>query len=131
MNPPLLSSLDRWGLPFGLAHSLLALGMSNLASFSWNKCLSTVDVGSIPGSERKKRRSCIPGSVRWAFFRPDSFRLAKMLSWLADGRIQVIVDSTYPFSNVPEAFRRLQARAVRGKLVIVHEKITQITPIIK
>lgn len=44
--------------------------------------------------------------------------LERSLAALADGRLRVTLDSVLPMGDVAEAFRRLEERAVTGKLVL-------------
>ena len=44
--------------------------------------------------------------------------LAKALSALADGRLDVVIGKTLPLSRVNEAFELLAAHKIRGKLVL-------------
>ena len=45
--------------------------------------------------------------------------MVETLAWAADGRLQAVVDAVLPLAETGEAFARLRARQVLGKLVIV------------
>ncbi|MBQ0961415.1 NADPH:quinone oxidoreductase family protein [Ideonella sp. 4Y11] len=45
--------------------------------------------------------------------------LAQLAGWYAEGRVRPLIDSQLPLAELGEAFRRLAARQVRGKLVMV------------
>ncbi|HYG23330.1 MAG TPA: zinc-binding dehydrogenase [Verrucomicrobiae bacterium] len=40
------------------------------------------------------------------------------LEWASAGKLSAVIDEVYPLQKVPDAFARLRARKVRGKLVI-------------
>lgn len=44
--------------------------------------------------------------------------LEATLAWAAAGRLQAVIDATYPLAQVPQALGRLRARAVLGKLLV-------------
>ncbi|MEV6349880.1 zinc-binding dehydrogenase [Actinoplanes sp. NPDC051851] len=46
--------------------------------------------------------------------------LAALLDLVASGRVRPVIDSTYPFAEIPAAFRRLASGDVFGKVVIEH-----------
>ncbi len=48
----------------------------------------------------------------------DSIDLKATLQWAAQGRLQPVIDATFPLANTPDAFAQLRARRVLGKLVI-------------
>jgi NADPH:quinone reductase-like Zn-dependent oxidoreductase len=49
----------------------------------------------------------------------DSVDLKATLQWAAEGRLNPVIDATYPLVQGSEALARLRARGVLGKLVIV------------
>lgn len=55
---------------------------------------------------------------RWVWVRPDGERLTHLLDEVAEGRLVVEIDRTFPLEQVPEAFAVSQEGSARGKLVI-------------
>lgn len=55
---------------------------------------------------------------RWVWVRPDGERLTQLLDEVAEGRLVVEIDRTFPLEQVPEAFAVSQEGSARGKLVI-------------
>lgn len=45
--------------------------------------------------------------------------LAQVLAWVADGRLRPHIDAVMPFADAASAVSRLEARQVRGKIVLV------------
>lgn len=56
---------------------------------------------------------------RWVWVRPDGERLAHLLTEVAQGRLTVDIDRTFPLEQVREAFEVSRAGRAQGKLVIV------------
>jgi len=48
----------------------------------------------------------------------DRQDLVTTLEWAAQGKLKPVIDSTYPLTQVAEAFDRLRSRSVLGKIVI-------------
>ncbi len=70
-------------------------------------------------------------NFRDLFFRQHQLRgsfmgsmdeLQRGLRWLREGKIKAFVDRTYPLSEVAEAHRYIDSRAVRGKVVLIAEE---------
>lgn len=59
---------------------------------------------------------------RWLWVRPDGPRLTALLHQVADGRLQVHIDRTFPLGEVAEAFRVSREGEARGKLLIDIER---------
>lgn len=61
-----------------------------------------------------------PGSRKWVYFlngiHPD--RAEEMANWITEGKLAVVVDSTYSFAEVPKAFQRLSTGRARGKVIV-------------
>ena len=55
---------------------------------------------------------------RWIWVRPDGERLTQLLDEVAEGRLVVEIDRTFPLEQVSEAFAVSQEGSARGKLVI-------------
>lgn len=67
-------------------------------------------------------------NFRDLFFRQHQLRgsfmgslneLRRGLRWLGEGKIKAIVDRTFPLSDIGEAHRYIESRAVRGKVVLI------------
>ena len=48
--------------------------------------------------------------------RPD--HLEKLGEWMAEGKLKAVIDSRYPFEQVPEAFRKLKTERAKGKIAV-------------
>lgn len=55
---------------------------------------------------------------RWVWVRPDGERLAQLLAEVAEGRLSVDIDRSFPLEQVAEAFALSREGGARGKLVI-------------
>lgn len=99
LNSPIILLTDKFGPLFGPGMAVAQLVGSQLLAWS-------------PGSGS----GC--GQLRWAFFKPDGKRLARMLHWVSTGELKTYIDSVLSFDQVPEAFTRLKTRGVRGKVCI-------------
>ncbi|KAF6771673.1 hypothetical protein AHF37_10058 [Paragonimus kellicotti] len=104
LNSPAMSLIDRNGLFVGANLAMAKLIYNQL--FFW--CPVNPDARL--------------GQLKWAFFQPSSKRLSHLLQLVSDGQLKVFVDHVFPFDQVPEAFARLRAKGVRGKIIVrVHE----------
>lgn len=63
--------------------------------------------------------------TRWRFIqerlvvvRPRRIDLELLSGWLQDGTVSPVIDSRYPLSQVHDAFRVLESKRARGKIVI-------------
>lgn len=99
LNSPIISLTDKFGPLLGPGMAVAQLVGSQL--LAWSPVVGT---------------GC--GQLRWAFFKPDGKRLSYMLRLVSVGDLKVYIDSVFPFDEVPQAFARLQARGVRGKVCI-------------
>ncbi|CAH8539894.1 unnamed protein product [Schistosoma turkestanicum] len=112
LNPPLLYLTDYWG-PFigsGLAYSQLFY--SNLTTtFSSTTTSSSSSNSSIISSNRRNK-------ICWVFFKPNNKALNYLLQLLSNQQLIIPIDTIYQFDQVTDAFNRMYARGVRGKLVI-------------
>ncbi|XP_054617558.1 reticulon-4-interacting protein 1 homolog, mitochondrial-like [Dunckerocampus dactyliophorus] len=63
---------------------------------------------------------------RWGFYAPDGPALDEVSKLVDAGKILPVVEATFPFSQVPQAFQKLEHGHARGKTVISmtddHEK---------
>lgn len=55
---------------------------------------------------------------RWGFFAPDGFALDDVRSLVDSGKILPVVEAEFPFSQVPQAFLKLEQGHARGKTVV-------------
>ena len=63
--------------------------------------------------------SFLPGKkARSMWVKPSVSDMAWMMEQIAAGRIRVMIDQTYPFGQVADAFARSEEGHVRGKIVI-------------
>ncbi|MOA56753.1 hypothetical protein D3C78_1808000 [compost metagenome] len=46
--------------------------------------------------------------------------LAELAQWYAQGKIKPFIDSSMPMADLKKAYARMNARAVKGKLVMVN-----------
>ena len=46
-------------------------------------------------------------------------RTNDLFQWIADGRLRVLVDKTFPLENVAEAHRYLEDRKSKGKILLI------------
>jgi len=44
--------------------------------------------------------------------------MEKIAQWCQSGRLKVVVDSTYPYDQAPQAFERLKTGRARGKVIV-------------
>ncbi len=53
---------------------------------------------------------------------PRVFRhnLEELFQWYADGKIRPVIDAELPLSRGIDALKRMEARQVKGKLVLIH-----------
>jgi NADPH2:quinone reductase len=63
--------------------------------------------------------------VFWGDFRrrePQAFQqgLAELFTWYAQGKVKPAIDTRLPMSALPQAYARMAARQVQGKLVLIN-----------
>ena len=44
--------------------------------------------------------------------------MEKIAEWFESGRLKVVVDSTYPYNQAPQAFEKLKTGRARGKVIV-------------
>ncbi|KAK5136398.1 hypothetical protein LTR08_003524 [Meristemomyces frigidus] len=49
---------------------------------------------------------------------PSKEELTKIAAWMVEGKVEAVVDETFAFEKVPEAFTRLKTGRARGKIVV-------------
>jgi len=63
--------------------------------------------------------AALHGAVyEYLFMKPSSTDLTDLAKWIDDGKIKVVVDSTFPLSQIKQAFDRLEEGHAKGKIVI-------------
>jgi NADPH:quinone reductase-like Zn-dependent oxidoreductase len=80
-----------------------------------------VVIGTVPGPRRLARDLLTRLSrveERLVIVRPRRADLAQIATWLAEGRLRTVIDSRFPLARVHDAFRVLESKRARGKIVI-------------
>ena len=57
-------------------------------------------------------------AYRYLFMHPSGAELAELAQWIDDGRLQPVIDRTFPFAQVADAFAYLEAGHAKGKVVV-------------
>lgn len=68
------------------------------------------------GTRRRARKA--KTSYRYLFMRPSGDGLRFLSSLVDAGKLQPVVDSTYPFDQIAEAFAALEQGHAKGKIVV-------------
>jgi alcohol dehydrogenase len=55
---------------------------------------------------------------RYFFMHPSGHDLAELARLVDSGRLKVIIDSIYPFEQIPQAMARLEAGHAKGKIIV-------------
>ncbi|CAB3986922.1 reticulon-4-interacting 1, mitochondrial isoform X1 [Paramuricea clavata] len=55
---------------------------------------------------------------KWGYFRPNSVALNYLESLVSKDKVVPVLDSVYPFSDLPKAIERLNQGHLRGKIVV-------------
>ncbi|XP_061843334.1 reticulon-4-interacting protein 1 homolog, mitochondrial-like [Nerophis lumbriciformis] len=92
---PLLNQTDSLGLLDGLVHAGSSLHTKALESL--------ISTGVF---------------YRWGFYAPDGPALDEVSELVDAGKILPVVEATFPFSQVPQAFQKLEHGHARGKTVV-------------
>lgn len=91
---PLLKNFD--------AHGLVAGGLRNA------KDLITSNISAFDGN----------GVVKWGYFMPSQNGI-QYLKKLAEGKkLRPVIDSTFPYEALPEAYQKVQDGHLRGKVIV-------------
>lgn len=81
-----------------------------------------VFISTVPSPGRLVRHvltRVLPVQERLVVVRARRHDLTQLGAWLADGRLEAVIDSRYPLDRVHDAFRVLESKRTRGKLIIV------------
>ncbi|XP_061742384.1 reticulon-4-interacting protein 1 homolog, mitochondrial-like [Nerophis ophidion] len=92
---PLLNKTDSLGLLEGLLHAGSSLHMKALEGLISNGVF-----------------------YRWGFYAPDGPALDEVSELVDAGKILPVMEATFPFSQVPQAFQKLEHGHARGKTVV-------------
>ncbi|CAL8090621.1 unnamed protein product [Orchesella dallaii] len=95
LSPPFLGNVDKYGIFGGTAKNLGDLVMSNLKSWTDGKVVT-----------------------KWAFFIPAGDPLQNFADLIEKQRINPVIQSVYKFSEIPDAYRKLEEGHSRGKVVV-------------
>ncbi|KAF6365252.1 reticulon 4 interacting protein 1 [Rhinolophus ferrumequinum] len=91
---PFLLNMDRLGIADGMLQTGVTVGSKTLKHF-WQGV-----------------------HYRWAFFMASGPDLDDIATLVDAGKIQPVIEKTFPFSKVPEAFLKVERGHARGKTVI-------------
>ncbi|KAI5944206.1 Reticulon-4-interacting protein 1, mitochondrial [Manis javanica] len=91
---PFLLNVDQLGLADGMLQTGVTVGSKALKHF------------------------CQGVHYRWAFFMASGPALDDIAALVDAGKIQPVIEETFPFSKVPEAFLKVERGHARGKTVI-------------
>ncbi|XP_069866281.1 reticulon-4-interacting protein 1, mitochondrial [Dipodomys merriami] len=91
---PFLLNMDRLGIADGMLQTGVTMGTKALKHF-WQGV-----------------------HYRWAFFMASGLYLDEISELVDAGKIQPVIEQTFPFSKVPEAFLKVERGHARGKTVI-------------
>jgi NADPH:quinone reductase-like Zn-dependent oxidoreductase len=75
--------------------------------------------GEAEDAPSPERAAALGIEAHWFIVKPDPAQLAEIVSKVADGRIAVQIDRTYPLSDARKAFAEAESRARRGKTVLL------------
>lgn len=68
------------------------------------------------GVRRKARAAGV--DYRYMFMRPSSQDLTQLGDWIATQRLRVVIDRTFPFARIADAFAYLETGRAKGKIVV-------------
>lgn len=74
------------------------------------------EAGDAPSPERAAAAGI---EAYWFIVKPDAAQLRDIAARVADGRIRVLVDRSYPLADARKAFDEARSRARRGKTILV------------
>jgi alcohol dehydrogenase len=66
----------------------------------------------------RRRARAAKASYRYLFMHPSGDGLRYLAKLVDAGRLQPVVDSTYPFARIGEAFAALEQGRAKGKIVV-------------
>ncbi|XP_001948957.1 reticulon-4-interacting protein 1 homolog, mitochondrial [Acyrthosiphon pisum] len=96
LRSPVLHNTDAYGMVFGMLKNAFDLVAPNV-------CSGAVFKGS---------------TIRWGFFMPAEQGVEELARLSAEKKITVPIDSVYEFADMKEAFGKVKAGHLRGKVVV-------------
>ncbi|XP_055644316.1 reticulon-4-interacting protein 1, mitochondrial [Toxorhynchites rutilus septentrionalis] len=94
-NSPVLKNIDENGFATGLYQNALSIVRNNVASVSKQN-----------------------GLVKWGYFVPAPQGIAFLQNLVEKGKLLPIIEKTYTFDQISDAYQRVDAKHLRGKIVI-------------
>jgi len=93
---------------------------SMLAAFELPFWKSYLVSGVLWLKSRQVRNLTYERNIKYEFFwmRPDGADLQKLSDLVTEGKLRVIIDSSYKFDDFAQAFARLESKRSKGKVVI-------------
>ncbi|XP_074043375.1 NAD(P)H oxidoreductase RTN4IP1, mitochondrial isoform X2 [Macrotis lagotis] len=91
---PFLLNLDKLGIADGMVQTGFTMGSKTLKHF------------------------CQGVHYRWAFFMPSGVYLDDIAELVEAGKVRPVIEQTFPFSQVPQAFLKTEGGHARGKTVV-------------
>uniref|UniRef100_A0A8D8EAF9 Reticulon-4-interacting protein 1, mitochondrial n=1 Tax=Culex pipiens TaxID=7175 RepID=A0A8D8EAF9_CULPI len=95
LNSPVLKNIDESGFATGMYQNAISLVRNNVASVSGQN-----------------------GLVKWGYFVPAPQGIAYLQKLVEKGKLLPIVEKVFPFEQMLEAYSRVDAKHLRGKIVI-------------
>ena len=80
---------------------------------------------SLGGMGNTAARALLPGFLggghrKWMFIVtkdvPEDF--ARIVGWMADGKVKTVIDEVFEYKDVPKAFAKLKTNRVKGKVIV-------------
>jgi len=78
-------------------------------------------IGTVPGLRRVARdllTRFASAEERLVIVRPRRADLEQLAAWLAQGRLETVIDSRFPLAQFHDAFRVLESKHARGKIIL-------------
>jgi NADPH:quinone reductase-like Zn-dependent oxidoreductase len=78
-------------------------------------------IGTVPGLRRVARdlvTRFARAEERLVIVRPRRADLEQLAAWLAEGRLETVIDSRFPLERFQDAFRVLESKRARGKIIV-------------
>ncbi|MNX80934.1 hypothetical protein D3C86_1126070 [compost metagenome] len=68
------------------------------------------------GTRQRARRHGV--GYRYLFMHPSGAELAELARLIDEGKLEVVIDRTFPFQAIDEAFTYLETGRAKGKVVV-------------
>lgn len=95
LNSPVLNNIDTSGFATGMYQNAVNLARNNVSSISAQN-----------------------GLVKWGYFVPAPQGIAYLQKLVEKGKLMPIVEKVFPFEQTLDAYARVEAKHLRGKIVI-------------